>query len=271
MIFSRSAMSATLEDSEPAVWAGVTYVEDRTLLPGVPADRRGAPLSAPPASPAPVDLRIVRPRALDIAKLCALAGKPVGDEVIASLSGKIPILLCHGLTAFAAPGRSPPRLWGMGYEIEVDLAGDTIGIEPGTRFLEVARAQQTLSIGVTASGRLGVPAEGLAVAGSPLPVAAAEIHASTDQQFSLALQFVLRCVKVEAGPFGAGGAKWNMYVQDEPLNGFQALYQTLLIKDRRPALRAKVTTWVRTAGLFGFHATQWTSNPIDYDVDLDWS
>ena len=218
---------------------------------------------------APFDVRVARPRALDVLKLYELADKPVPAEIRAALGTTLPLLLVHGVTAFQTPGRATRAVWGMGYEVALSgVDADTVSLEPGTSHLEVGSVDQEIAVGLSAGGSFGVSdpvARGAALA---IGLPSAEIRATTNQSFGLALHFRLRLLKVEAGRVGAGGAKWNFYEQDSPLNGEQMLFQTLTARPGAAAFRARITTWVRSRGFLGFGSVFWQSEPEEFEVRL---
>jgi hypothetical protein len=226
----------------------------------------------------PFDVRVARPRVLSITKLYGLADKPVPADLQATLGNTVPLLLVHGVTPFHRPGASRKGVWGLGYEVvlrhdteERDLDADTVSVEPGTQFLEVGQINQKISVGLSAGGSLGASQE-TADAGSALGIAIpnAAIHATTDQRFALAIHFVLRLLKVQAGRFGTGGAKWNIYNQDDPVDGEHTLLQTITVDPSVTKFRTRIVTWVRKRGFLGgsFGGKTWTAEPVTYDISL---
>jgi hypothetical protein len=257
----------TIEDlNEGPAHAGASGgLERAEARPGL--ERAGRP--RPGVEPEfPLDLRLARPRALDILKLYALAGQAVPGPIAAALGERLPILLVHGMTAFQRPGERPRGIWGMGYDVQVDVDADTVAVEPGTAHFEVGSINQQMLLKVSASGALDT---GLLGAGPALPIAlpGAQLHASTDQSFSLSLQYTLRVLKVQAGRVGAGGARWNFYEQDEPLDGEQTMFQSLMLRKETKAFRATVSSWVRSRGFLGFGSVLWKSAPEEFDISLE--
>jgi hypothetical protein len=180
-------------------------------------------------------------------------------------------LIVHGMTAFHRPARSPSAIWGMGYEVALgDGDVDTLAVEPGTRFVDVGKVKQAVTVGLSLGGVLGIPNVG--ATGTPLDdsLPNARIFGSTDQSFSLAIELELKLLAAQAGAVGAGGARWNIYRQDKPLDDQQTLLQTISVpRDGRRRLTAKISTWVRSAGFLGIGAKTWISTtPAEFQVDL---
>jgi hypothetical protein len=222
----------------------------------------------------PFDLEVVKPRALDLRKLWKLAGKAVPPDVAAALGRKVPVLLYQGMTAFHKPGRRPAEVWGMGYEVRT--AGDdcdTVSLAPDDRIVQVGAIDQEVEIGLSLGGELGVPEAAIQAVNTVPGVVfnGAQVKASTDQKFALAIHFKLTLRAIQAAPVGAGGAKWNVYRQTERLDGFQALMHTLLVPRGMNRLTLTIATWVRrSGGWFGLGGSrEWRNAPETYQVSLE--
>jgi len=63
---------------------------------------------------APFDLRVARPRAVDLRALWAKENRPEPAELAAALGPKRPILLTHVVTPFPRDGDAPARVWSLG-------------------------------------------------------------------------------------------------------------------------------------------------------------
>jgi hypothetical protein len=220
------------------------------------------------------DVEVVRPRAVDVRKLARLTGATIPSDVEATLGGRVPVLLHHGMTPFNRKGRSPQEVWGMGYEVElVGGDGDTHSIAPQTQILKVGEWKQRFNIGVSAGGRLGAPTvatQALAVV-PKFELEGAQVQASTDQQFALMLGIELNFLEVQAGPKSPGGARWNLYRQHERLDRFQPLFQTLLLAKGTKNIELKISTWVRRSGFLGtsIGAREWVQKPVRHVVSLE--
>ncbi len=203
----------------------------------------------------PFDLRVILPRALDLTRVWKAAGKPVPTELDAILGGaKIPVLLNHGLTPFPHDGTLPRGVWGLGYEFELrSPVAHTISLVPDSQALTVADIQQDVQLGLDIGGKIALPAVELPVTG-PVPgvsLTGARLEASTQQSMALSLRMKITLRKILAGPFGAGGAKWNLYRQDERLDQFHPLLQTITVPAGTTSLHAVVRTWATRKKLFG--------------------
>jgi hypothetical protein len=213
-----------------------------------------APTSAPGAAEdQPIDLELRKPMAVDLEELCQLAQKPIPPVAAAALGPNRGLLLCHAMTAFAPPGERPSSIWGMGYEVILPDVGDasTISLAPDSKFESVARASAQVSLGLSAGGKIGIPIG--AVTGLPIPltIPGINLEASTDDSFSVILKCDMRFVTVQAGPVGAGGARWNLYRHGQDLRSAQLLFQTVLVPRDVDELVVKLETWVRKRGFFG--------------------
>jgi hypothetical protein len=222
----------------------------------------------------PFDLEVPKPRAVDVRKFYKLVNQPVPPEIEAALGPNIPVLLYHGLTPFHRPGRQPLPVWGMGYEAElVGTDASTVSWQPDNRFVKLAGGKLEAAVGLSAAGAMETPPATLkflkAVPGVTLQ--GAKLHATSDVQFSLAVQFDLMVLEVQAGAVGAGGVRWNLYQNRERLDRFQPLLHTLLVPKGTKSLKVKVQTWVRSRArwLGLIKARQWSPKPVQFEVSLE--
>ena len=65
---------------------------------------------------------------------------------------------------------------------------------------------------------------------------------------AFAIRYEFRVLKVQAGPVAPGGARWNLYRQDRPLDDFHPLLQTLLVPRGARGVTVEVQAWAREAG-----------------------
>jgi len=229
---------------------------------------------APSEEKGDYDVEIVRPRAVDVRKLARLAGAAVPADIDATLGGKVPVLLHHGMTPFHRAGRSPQEVWGMGYRVAIlgDVA-DTHSFAPQSRVLKVGEWKQTFEIGLDVGGKLGVPTPATnALSLVPgVQLEGASVRAATDQSFILSLGIELNFLEIQAAPIDAGGARWNLYRQHERLDRFQPLLQTVLVKKGVTSIEVEISTWVRRAGLFGstLGTREWVQAPRRHVVSLE--
>jgi len=221
------------------------------------------------------DLEITKPRAVDLRKLWALAGKPAPADIQAALGPSVPILLYHGLTPFPRPGQSPGGVWGIGYQVQLADPDDaaTVSLVPETEMTKVASIDQSVEIGLALGGEMAVPDSALEVvtAVPGITLHGVKVGATTDQRFALSIHLDLSLVKVLSGPVGAGGARWHLYRQEDRLDRFQPLLQTLLIPKGIDRLIMTITTWVRRRGLFFglLGSRQWSPQPLSLEVSLE--
>jgi hypothetical protein len=193
---------------------------------------------------APLDLRVARPRAVDLRAMWEATGQTEPPEIAAALGPNRPILLTHTMTAFPLDGRPPARVWALGYELVAhDLDADTVSVVPSNEVYRMADIGQTVDLGIELGGRLGI-------AGGP-PGTNTALRASTSQrfQFEVSMQITLR--KVVGAGVGQGSAVWKMFRQNEALDQPHTLLQTVLVAPRTPVFRCTVKTWARQAGWFG--------------------
>jgi hypothetical protein len=219
----------------------------------------------------PFTLGIPEPRALDLRKVWKAAGRKPDPEILATLGSRVPILLSHRLTAFPRPGRSPARIWGLGYETSIPGSGArTVDVAPTTELLELVKVRQKAKLGLSLGGRLEVPQAALdALSEVPgVDLNDADVEASTDQSADLVISFTLSVPKVISGPDRDGGASWSLYAQDQRIEGPQALLQTLLVPAGTERLAVSVTGWVREASFLFIHR-QWRFDTETFDVPVD--
>lgn len=207
------------------------------------------------AEEGPFDLRVILPRAVDLAKVFAAAGKKVPTEYDSTLGGAtIPILLNHGITPFPHDGHLPRGVWGFGYEFEL-LApvSHTVAVLPESEALKIAEIGQDVKLGLSVGGKVGIPDAALqTVSAVPgVSLSGASIEATTDQHLDMSLKLQITLRKILAAPFGAGSAKWNLYRQDERLDVFHPLLQTILVPPGTTALSGVIRTWAKRKKLFG--------------------
>jgi hypothetical protein len=223
---------------------------------------------------APYDLEVMYPRAASVRELCRRAGKEVAPEVGAALGPREPLLIWHGVTAFAKQGQRPPHVWGMGYTVRLDgVSAATVAVAPASFVRTVATMGQELQLGIGVGGEIEVPPVALAPAGAVPGVSftGARLEATTDTRLVLSLRADFAVLDVQAGPVGAGGARWNLYRTGARLDRFQPLVQTLLVEPGIRALPMSVTTWVRRRrSLRGLGGTRhWDYQPQAYEVSLE--
>jgi hypothetical protein len=264
----------------------ITDLDDATLaeldeaVPVPIADEYSIDLTEPqrgtdePDDRPPFDLEVVKPRAVDIRKLWALTGQDVPAEIQSAVGARVPILLHQGLTPFHPAGAPKRRVWGLGYEIRVnDLDAATVSLAPPSRSYEIGRLEQKTQLGLGIGGALAVPEAALkAVAEIPgVTLEGARLQITNDSQFRIGIELSLSVLEVQAGPVGAGGARWNFYAGRERLDTFHPLLHTLLVPAGTQELSVSVKTWVRRrARWLGLvSARQWTSPDVPFHVSLE--
>jgi hypothetical protein len=217
-------------------------------------------------------LELMKPLAVDLRRLCERADQPVPPIIDAALGPRRALLLCHAMTAFAPPGQRPAGVWGMGYQVElVDVAdANTVALAPDSQVEEIGSVQTKVELGVSVGGKLSLPAAAITGVPLPLSIPGAELTTSTDSNFSVCIRLTLGLVQVQAGPVGAGGARWNLYRHGQDLRRSQALVQTVLVPDDLERLEVSVRTWVRKRSWLGGlrRAHQWISKPERYQLSL---
>lgn len=240
--------------------------------PGNDAGYRSVPQRDPQD---PFEVEVAKPRLIGIEKLYALGDRKVPAHLQASLGGGTPVLVCHGMTPFYRPGQRPTGVWGMGYRSQVDeLRCSPVGVFPDTRKYDVISTSQQLSFGIKLGGEIGLPEAGgyeLLSEVSGITLTGASVRATTDQQFAIAVQCRFSVLEVQAGPVGAGGARWNFYRSRESVEGYQPLFQTMIVPKGIGALRFTIETWIRRSGrFFGLlKSRHWTYEPQTFDVALE--
>ena len=260
--------STTWRDIDDPILAAL----ERSDVPPAEAALRDIPPRVPDR---PFDLEVAKPRAISVERLYQLLNKPVPADVQAALGATVPILLAHGMTPFYKAGHRPSGVWGQGYQCTIDSERcDTVSLIPESRKYDVIHARQTLTFGLTAGGQLAtppVPTLPLGGSGLTIDLAGATLSGTTDQQFAVALNCTFSVLEVQAGPIGAGGARWNLYRGRESIDTFQPLFQTLLVPRGTATLRFTIDTWVRGSGrFFGLvGAREWVYPPVTFDVSLE--
>ncbi|MDP1586605.1 MAG: hypothetical protein Q8M07_02580 [Prosthecobacter sp.] len=205
----------------------------------------------------PLDLRVIRPCAVDLRELWKLTGQPTPPGIAASLGPRRPILLNHLVTPFAADGNPPGRVWGLGYEfVAHGIEASTVSVVPDNEVMKIAEVGQKVDLGLELGGRVGIPGEALKQMelGPTVSLSGASIRAATDQRFQFTVEMNITLRKVLGAGVGIGGAQWKLYRQNEPLDQPHTLLQTILVPEKATSIRCTVKTWAKQAGLFG---TRW--------------
>lgn len=219
----------------------------------------------------PFDLRVNRPRALDLVRLWRIWKQPVPPEIEASLGPRTPILLNHVVTPFPADGKLPGGVMALGYEIFLhDGSANTVSVAPSDELLRLGSVGQEVELGLDLSGAVSVPAAALpATASAPsFSLGGASLRATTSTTVQFALRLPLTLRKLVGAPVGSGGAVWKIYRQDEPLDRPHTLLQTLLVDAPAGALRCTVKAWVARAGLLGTRIGQKTWRYADQEFTI---
>jgi hypothetical protein len=234
--------------------------------------RGGAPEQPHPEDP--FDLEILSPRAIGIRSLYSRAGRTLPVAITSSLGPGEPVLIYHGITPFHKPGATPTGVWGLGYRTAIqNVSANTVSVQPTGEALEVGTIKQHLRLGISADGILATPSDELkpieTTLGVELP--SAKLELSTDNEIALLIHVPFTLLKIQAAPVAAGGARWNMYRQDERLDCFQPLLQTVLVPHGTKSLVLETTAWAkRSAGWFGLRKAQlMSSGPQVFQVPLE--
>lgn len=261
--------------------------------PPPPQPPTGAPILPPGRELAPVpealrpeacpfDLEVATPYAVDLRRLCELNATKMPPEVEAKLGASVPILIYHRMTPFAQAGERSHGIWGLGYSVRptglpsattVDLVPSTkLATFVSTRFKiaadmgiggRIELPSSLVNIGVGAGGELGPAGDPATAAGAIVPgwpISDARLSLSADAQFAfiLGLDLDLSLLEVQAGPVGAGGARWNLYRRGKRIDVTQSLVHTLTVPQGVTGLKLRVTTWICESGFLGGPATRWT-------------
>ncbi len=230
----------------------------------------------------PFDLEVATPYAVDLRRLCELSGTKVPPEIEAKLGASVPVLIYHRMTPFAQAGERSHGIWGMGYAVRLTglPSATTVDLVPGTKLTtlvstkfkvaadaeiggKIGLPSPLVNIGVGVGGELGVAGDLAAAAGPAVPgwpISDATLSVSADAQFAfvLGLDLDLSLLEVQAGPVGAGGARWNLYRRGKRIDVTQSLVHTLTVPKGVTGLKLRVTTWICESGLLGRPATRWT-------------
>jgi len=220
----------------------------------------------------PFDLRVLRPRAIDLRKLWRLTKQPEPPGIAASLGARRPILLNHLVTPFPIDGSIPGRVWGLGYEFVVhDLDASTVSVVPSDEVMEIGKVGQSVDLGLELGGKVGIPSVELPQTSGPtVSLSGASLRASTNQRYQFALEMRITLRKVIGAGVGIGGAQWKLYRQNEPIDQPHALLQTILVPEDAKSIRCTVKTWAKQAGFLGTRvgARFWPYQDQDFEVDL---
>jgi|SRR6267378_480127 len=257
---------------------GSEEVEDETLeswdreFPGESGSYRKVPARE---SDDPFDLAVAKPRAVSIERLYGLLGRKIPEHIQASLGANVPVLLFHNLTPFYKPGRRPTGIWGMGYQCKVnDQRCATVALFPVSRKYDVIHVSEQVSLGIAAGGEIGIrEPEVFQALADPIEVKLmnTRLRATTDNEFAVAAECTFSVLEVQAGPLGAGGARWNLYRGRDSVETQQALFHSMLVPRGTGRLTFTIETWIRRSGrFFGLIGTRhWTYPAQTFQVSLE--
>ncbi len=222
----------------------------------------------------PFDLRIMRPRAIDLRKFWALTNNPIPPSIEASLGPKIPILINHVITPFALDGMKPKRVWGLGYEFIIDNTEiNTVSVIPNDEVLKVANLDSKFELGLEMGGGVSVPENTLEIINNipSVSLTGAKLEASSSSKFQFSLHLDISLRKVVGAPVGIGGALWKMYRQDERLDRPHTLLQTVVVGKNVTQINCKIRTWAKQAGWLGnkWGAKFWKYEDQDFEISLE--
>jgi hypothetical protein len=222
---------------------------------------------------APFDLRVLRPRAVDLRKLWQLTGQSEPPGIAATLGSRRPLLINHVLTPFPVDGRTPGRVWGLGYEfVAHDIDANTVSVVPDDEVMEIGKVAQSVDLGLELGGKVGIPAVALPQTnmGPTVSLTGASLRAATSQQFQFALQLRITLRKVIGAGVGIGGAQWKLYRQNEPIDQPHPLLQTLLVPEEARSIRCTIKTWAKQAGRLGtsWGARFWPYPDQEFEINL---
>jgi hypothetical protein len=222
---------------------------------------------------APFDLRVLRPRAIDLRKLWQLTGQSEPPGIAATLGARRPILINHVVTPFPVDGRAPGRVWGLGYEfVAHDIDANTVSVVPDDEVMEIAKVGQSVDLGLELGGKIGIADAALQHAGlgPTISLSGASLSAATSQRFQFALEMRITLRKVVGAGVGIGGAQWKLYRQNEPIDQPHTLLQTVLVPEAARSLRCSVKTWAKQGGRLGtgWGARFWPYPDQAFDISL---
>ena len=227
-------------------------------------------VSDPADTPLPWQVEVPPPIAVDLRSVQAALSP---DQVSAERATAV-VLLRHAVTAFGRPGEKPPPVWGIGYQVRLVGVDDaaTLSWTPDTAAETLATASGHVDIGLDGNGHLGLhpgalgPALGV-LAGLPIPDLM--FKASTDVRFIAGFRLDVKALQIQAGPLGAGGARWNLYRRRKDLTRTQTLFHTVELPPGTDRLTVRLETWIRrrtrrSAATFG----HFTLPPAEHDIPI---
>jgi len=228
---------------------------------------------------APLDLRVLRPRAIDLRKLWKLTKQKEPPGIAATLGPSRPILLNHLLTPFPLDGKPPVSVWGLGYEFVVRGIDDfqkvdvnTVSVVPDDKVVRFGKLKQEVNLGLKLGGELGIPDVALSALnlGTSVSLSGASMSASTDQNFQFSVKLDVTLRKVVGAGVGNGGAMWRLFRQDEALDRPHPLLQTVLVPEGSKKLHCIIKTWAKQAGFLGtrWGAKFWNYQDQEFEIDL---
>lgn len=220
----------------------------------------------------PFDVEVNLPRVVSLTALLEKAGKPLPPSLELDLQGRIPVLVNHGIIAFFKDGVWPQRVSALSYRAELTNVpqANTVAWAPDSAQYELGRVEQKFAVNLGGAISGGVPDAAGLMPGSEFDLNGCKLGVSTEQGFVLNLEMNLGLTKIQAGGYGSGCVRWNLYQQDEPLKHYQALIQTLLLPPDTAELVFNVSTSIHQRGVFFglFGNRTWASEPREMRVPL---
>jgi len=223
----------------------------------------------------PFNLEVAAPRAVDVARLYKLWHQNIPPAIAAALGPQFAVLLFHSVTPFYRPGQRAVGVASLGYTATLEQPGCvTASLFPESKLVNYGKIEAELQLGLDCGGALAVPKETLALADAAVPglhIGGASIAATTNAQFGIAIRCSFSFIQAQAGPVGAGGARWNIYKGGQRIDLNHTLLHTLLAPDGTEQLHVYIDSWVRRPRrLLGLlKGVEWRFPRVEYDVSLE--
>ena len=272
-----SSKRLALENTEPSVAEDSRLLELDQLQSANDADAELLRGDDTASSESDVELVIAAPRVLDLRVLHKQLKLPMPAHIMAALGAKRPVLLCHTVTPFYKPGRNPSGVHSIGYSTQVEgQSCRTVDLFPHSRLVKVLDLEQQVTFGLSLAGEFA-PSPAAITAGmnaltplAGLQILNANVRGETTQSAGLTIRCSFSFIEVQAGPAGAGGARWNLYRTAKRIDVSQVLLQTLLVPEDIHHLLLSASCWLRRPrrwlALRRVH--QWAFPEVTFEVDL---
>ena len=179
----------------------------------------------------PYDLQSPEPRAVDLLGLWKRLGRKPDPNLLASLGPTGRSSSRMGSRRFTrwGGGHGQSGAWATRRPSSTSRHGRSTLRRPANTSRSAPSSRTSVSASPSTGGSRSRRQRSRRGALPGVGLNGASIEVGVDERVAFAIRYEFRVLKVQAGPVAPGGARWNLYRQDRPLDDFHPLLQTLLV------------------------------------------